>query len=60
MNPDDIELKNITKIFEYERMSRELDKCDNIEEMREKSKYVIKLYLATMEAYSSLGVEIKR
>lgn len=60
MNPNDIELKNLSKVFEYERMSREIDNCDNIEELKEKSKYVIKLYLATLETFTELGVVIKK
>lgn len=60
MNPDDIELKNLSKVFEYERMSREIDNCDNIDEIKMKSKYVIKLYLATLESFTELGVVIKK
>jgi hypothetical protein len=59
MNPSDIELKNLSKIFEYEKMSRELDNCSNIEEIREKAKYCLKLYLGTLEAFSDMGVVIK-
>ena len=60
MNPDDIELKNLNKIFEYEKLSRELDKCDNLDEIREKAKYCIKLYLNVLEVYSDLGVVLKK
>lgn len=60
MNPNDIELKNLTKIFEYERMSRELDNCDNVDEMREKAKYCIKLYLSTLEVYNELGIVLQK
>ncbi len=59
MNPNDIELKNLNKIFEYERLSRELDNCSNIEEIKEKAKYCIKLYLGTLEAFSDIGVMLK-
>lgn len=60
MNPDDIQLKNLSKIFEYEKMSREIDNCDNIEEIKEKSKYCIKLYLATLEQFTEMGVVLPR
>ena len=59
MNPNEIQLKNLSKIFEYERLSRELDNCENIEEMREKAKYCIKLYLATLETFNDIGVVLK-
>jgi hypothetical protein len=60
MNPNDVELNNLNKIFEYERMSRELDNCDNLEEIREKAKYCVKVYLKTLEVYNDLGVVVKR
>lgn len=60
MNPNEIELKNLSKIFEYEKISRELDNCSNIEEMREKAKYCVKLYLATLEVYTDLGVVLQK
>lgn len=56
MNPDDIKLKSLNKIFEYEVLSRELDNCDNIEAIREKAKYCVKLYLGTLETISDIGV----
>ncbi|MCJ7648168.1 MAG: hypothetical protein MUP85_06115 [Candidatus Lokiarchaeota archaeon] len=59
MNPNDIQLKNLNKIFEYERLSRELDNCNNLEEIKEKAKYCIKLYLGTLETFSDMGVVIK-
>jgi hypothetical protein len=60
MNPDDIELKDLNKIFEYEKMSRELENCENIEEMREKAKYCVKIYLATLEAFANTGVVLRQ
>ena len=60
MNPSEIELKNLNKIFEYERLSRELDNCENLEEIREKAKYCIKLYLSTLETFTDMGVVIKK
>lgn len=59
MNPNDIELKNLNKIFEYERLSRELDNCNNLNEIKEKAKYCVKLYLSTIETYTDLGVILK-
>lgn len=60
MNPNDIELKNLSKVFEYEKLSRELDNCNNLDEIREKAKYCIKLYLSTLEVYTELGVVIQK
>jgi hypothetical protein len=60
MNPNDIELKNLNKIFEYERLSRELDNCENLEEIRENAKYCIKLYLSTLETFTDIGVVLEK
>jgi hypothetical protein len=49
MTPDNIELKTISKQFEYEKMCRELDSCANIDLMRNLCKSYIKLYLGTQE-----------
>ena len=45
MNPNDIKLKNLNKIFEYERLSRELDKCNNLNEIKERQSIVFKCEL---------------
>ena len=60
MNPNDIELKNLNKIFEYERLSRELDNCENLEEIKEKAKYCIKLSLSTLETFTDIGVVLEK
>lgn len=60
MNPNEIELKNLSKVFEYEKLSRELDNCNSLDEIREKAKYCIKLYLSTLEVYSELGVILQK
>ena len=48
-DPTSIELESMAKSFEYERMSRELDECDDVEEFRNACKCFIKLYLRTQE-----------
>lgn len=55
MNPDDIELENLSKIFEYERISREINSCENIEQVRDIAKSFVKLYLKYQETLSSLN-----
>ena len=54
MNPNDIELENLSKIFEYERISREIDSCENIELLRNISKSYVKLYFKQQETLISL------
>ena len=56
MDPNSIKLKDLTKIFEYERISREIDSCENIEELRNICKCSVKLYFSQQEAVASLGM----
>lgn len=55
-NPNEIELNDLTKVFEYERMSREIDECDDIEEIKLAAKCYIKLYLSTIEIISNYKI----
>ena len=49
MNPDDIKLESVSKQFEFEKISRELDTCTNIEMMRNFCKCYVKLYMRQQE-----------
>ena len=42
MNPEDIKLMSTSLQFEYEKMSREIDGCDDIDLLREMCKFVVK------------------
>ena len=52
MNPEDITLRNTSQEFEYEKMSREIDTCDDIEGLRQMCKFLVKLEMKTRENYS--------
>jgi len=58
MDPDKIELKNLSKIFEYEKISRELDECSDIETLKLVAKSYFKLYLSTLESIVDLNLPI--
>jgi len=49
MNPDDLKLENISKLFEYEKISREIDSCSNIDLMKNLCKCYVKLYMKQQE-----------
>jgi hypothetical protein len=49
MDPNDIKLENLSKIFEYEKISREIDTCENIEQVKDIAKSFVKLYLKQQE-----------
>lgn len=54
MDPDSITLDNINKMFEYEKLSRDIDNIDDIKTLRTLSKSYIKLYLKQQEVVSKL------
>jgi hypothetical protein len=56
MDPSKIELNTINKMFEYEKISREIDTCSDIEFLRNIAKSYTKLYLAQQEIISSLNI----
>ena len=52
MNPDDITLTDTTQQFEYEKLSREIDICEDVEELQQMCKFLIKLEMKTRSNYS--------
>jgi hypothetical protein len=56
MNPDEIEIENLTKSFEYFKVSSEIDNIHDIELVKNIAKCYFKLYLKQQEVVSSLGV----
>ena len=52
MNPDDVQLRSTSQQFEYEKMSRDIDKCDDIEVLKQMCKFLVKLEMKTRETYS--------
>lgn len=55
MDPDKIELENLSKSFEYRKASIEIDLIDDIEELKKIAKSYIKLYMKQQEVISNLG-----
>jgi hypothetical protein len=49
MDPDKISLENISKMFEYEKFSRDIDSIDDNETLRNFAKSYLKLYLKQQE-----------
>lgn len=54
MTPDDLKLETISKLFEYEKISREIDSCENINQLKDLCKCYVKLYMRQEEVVSSL------
>jgi hypothetical protein len=54
MNPNNITLDTISKLFEYEKISREIDSIEDIDVVKELAKSYIKLYFKQQEIISKL------
>jgi len=48
-NPDDIQLDSTAKLFEYEKLARTIDQCENVEELQMTLKTVLKLFMKYQE-----------
>ena len=51
MNPSEIELNSVTKLFEYEKISREIDQCNHIDDLKNIAKSYVKLNLSQLELF---------
>lgn len=58
MKPNNITLDNISKSFEYEKLSRDIDSISDIEEIENIAKYYIKLYLKQQEVVLDISSKI--
>jgi hypothetical protein len=54
MDPSEINLSSIAKLFEYEKISREIDQCDNNDLLKNIAKSYVKLYFAQQEVILQL------
>ena len=54
MNPDSIELQNLSKSFEYFKVASEIDSLEDIDDAKMVAKCYYKLYLKQQEVVSNL------
>jgi hypothetical protein len=57
MDPDKIELENLSRSFEYFKYASEIDKIEDIVELKNIAKSYFKLYLKQQEVVSNLGIK---
>jgi len=57
MDPDQIELENLTKSFEYFKIAAEIDSVDSIQDLRNLAKSYAKLYFKQQEVVTGLGLQ---
>lgn len=56
MKPDDIELNNLNKSFEYVKFCKEIDMIEDINELKNITKCFYKMYLKQQEIVCEMGV----
>lgn len=54
MDPDSIELENLTKSFEYFKAATEIDEISDLDEVKNIAKCYFKLYLKQQEVVAQL------
>jgi len=57
MNPNEIELENLSKNFEYFKYSSEIDLIDDVEQLKNIAKCYYKLYLKQQEVISNFSIK---
>ena len=56
MDPDSIELNNLSKSFAYQKLASEIDSCDDRDTLRNIAKSFCKLYYKQQETMSIIGM----
>ena len=56
MDPSSIQLETTTRLFEYEKISREIESCDNMDALKEMCRCFVKLHLKHQEVALQLGI----
>ncbi len=59
MNHDEMKLETVSKMFEFEKISRELDTCTNIDLLRNICKCYVKLYMKQQETLTLIDTSFK-
>jgi len=56
MDPDSIELKNLSKMFAYQQIAKDIDNCDDRDILKNIAKSFCKLYYKQQETMSVIGL----
>jgi hypothetical protein len=58
MNPSEITLENTSKMFEYEKLSREIEECNDLGTLKDMLRCYIKLHMKQQEVFCKLNFNI--
>lgn len=56
MDPDQIKLETMSKMFAYEQQARLIEECNDIDELQNICKSYAKLYFKQQEVVSAIGL----
>ena len=56
MDPDTIELSNLSKQFAYTKLASQIDSCDDRDELKNIAKSFCKLYYKQQETIAVIGI----
>ena len=56
MDPDNIKLSNLSKMFAYSQLASEIDSCDDRDTLRNIAKSFVKLYYKQQETLSVIPI----
>ena len=56
MDPDNIKLSNLSKMFAYSQLASEIDSCDDSDTLKKIAKSFCKLYYKQQETISAIGI----
>ena len=56
MDPDNIELTNLSKSFAYQKIATEIDNCNDHDTLKNIAKSFVKLYYKQQETIAAIGL----
>ena len=56
-DPAEIVLQSTAKLFEYEKLSRQIEECNDMEMLRDTARCWIKLYMKQQETMRTIGLD---
>lgn len=55
-DPNEIVLQSTAKLFEYEKLSRQIEECDDISVLKDMARCWIKLFMKQQETVKNIGL----
>ena len=56
LDPSSVELKSPSKLFAYEKMSRDIEECTDVKVLQDALRCYVKLYFKQQETMSIIGL----